>query len=177
MSADFKYEFTPEGRAKLNAMHNIPKATRWMLENWLAGAALSAANSARQMQKSGKGKKSGQMARNVGFIVKPMAGGYQGIVGTGVNRKVSVKYADIQDKGGLTKPEVTARSRKFFWAMFFKTHDDKWKGMALTKKTMFNVFIPRSHWFTSVIESRQSLLAEMLKPANVLNIAEKLGGK
>ena len=23
--------------------------------------------------------------------------------------------------------------RKFFWAMFYETEDDKWKGMALTK--------------------------------------------
>ncbi|KKM75715.1 hypothetical protein LCGC14_1387470 [marine sediment metagenome] len=53
-----------------------------------------------------------------------------------------VPYAQIQEKGGTTHPKVTAKSRGFFWHKFYETGDDKWKGMALTSKTQFDINIP-----------------------------------
>jgi phage gpG-like protein len=50
-------------------------------------------------------------------------------------------YAMIQQKGGSTHPNVTTRSRKFFWMMFYATGDEKWKWMALSKKNKFTVSI------------------------------------
>jgi len=61
---------------------------------------------------------------------------FEGTIGT------KVPYAAIHEFGGETHPRVTAKSRKFFWAMYFETGEDMWKGMALTDKDSFTVNIP-----------------------------------
>lgn len=48
-------------------------------------------------------------------------------------------YAEIHNSGGVLNIPVTQRSRKFFWAMFKATGDEKWKWMALTKKESFTI--------------------------------------
>lgn len=50
-------------------------------------------------------------------------------------------YARVQFLGGETHPSVTQKSRRFFWMMFFRTGDERWKWMALTKKQRFLVRI------------------------------------
>jgi hypothetical protein len=52
---------------------------------------------------------------------------------------IFVPYAAIHEFGGTIKVVVTAKMRSFFWAMWFETKDDKWKAMALTKKTEFKI--------------------------------------
>lgn len=52
-------------------------------------------------------------------------------------------YAEIHNDGGVIKVHITAKSRKFFWYMYKKTKDERWKGMALTKKTMMEIKIPK----------------------------------
>lgn len=52
-------------------------------------------------------------------------------------------YAKIHNEGGVLKIKVTPKSRKFFWYMFKKTQNAKWKWMALTKKDMMEVRIPK----------------------------------
>jgi len=54
-----------------------------------------------------------------------------------------VKYARIHNEGGTVRVPVTQRARRFFWAMFYETSDEKWKWMALTKKQSFTIRIPR----------------------------------
>lgn len=66
-----------------------------------------------------------------------------------------VPYAAIHNKGGVLRPRVTPKMRKFAWAMFYKETggkkgkgknggiDSKWKALALTKKTQLNVNIPQ----------------------------------
>ena len=175
----FSFELTPSGLAKQRAMRNIPKANRWIVTSWLAKAVQLTKGQAADMQKSKQhgGKKSGHLARNIGMVLISTANGLHGEVGTGVGKTQSVKYAQIQDKGGLTSPEVTDKMRKFAWAMHYKTKDDKWKGLALTKKQMLRIFIPRSRWFSGPIESVIPLLTNMLQPENALRVAEKMGGK
>ena len=173
----FSFELTPSGLAKQRAMRNIPKANRWILEKWLSKAVQLTKGQAKSMQKSGKGRKGPHMSGNIGMDVIPTTSGLLGLVGTGVGKTQSVKYAQIQDKGGLTSPEVTDKMRKFAWAMHYKTKDDKWKGLALTKKQMLRIFIPRSRWFSGPIESVIPLLTNMLQPENALRVAEKMGGK
>lgn len=53
-----------------------------------------------------------------------------------------VPYAEIHNEGGEVKQSitVTAKMRRFFWAMFADTKDEKWKFMALSK----NATIERS---------------------------------
>jgi phage gpG-like protein len=53
------------------------------------------------------------------------------------------EYADIHNNGGVINVKVTERSRKYFWYMFYQTKKQFWKNMALTKKEMFTVTIPK----------------------------------
>ena len=46
-------------------------------------------------------------------------------------------YAPIHEFGGRIR--LTDKMRKFSWAMFFKTKDDKWKWMALAKKSFLKI--------------------------------------
>jgi len=43
-------------------------------------------------------------------------------------------YASIHNEGGKVKTRVTKKFRAFAWAMYYKTKDESWKGLALTKK-------------------------------------------
>lgn len=52
-------------------------------------------------------------------------------------------YAAIHNEGGILNIPITERSRKFFWMMFKKTNDEKWKYMAITKKERMTVRIPK----------------------------------
>ncbi|MNS03108.1 Phage virion morphogenesis family protein [compost metagenome] len=57
-----------------------------------------------------------------------------------------VPYAGIQNTGGTITVRITPRSRKFFWYMFRKTKDNKWKWMALTKKESLRIVIPQRQY-------------------------------
>lgn len=77
-----------------------------------------------------------------------------------------VSYAPLHNWGGNTHPKVTAKMRKFAWAMYYKTagikkkgtkgkgkgkkrkrsippEAERWKGLALTKKKKLNIKIPQ----------------------------------
>jgi hypothetical protein len=43
----------------------------------------------------------------------------------------NMPYSKIQNDGGTV--QITSKMRKFFWAMYIKTKDEFWKGMALKK--------------------------------------------
>ena len=55
-------------------------------------------------------------------------------------------YSQIHNEGGVVNIPVTAQSRKYFWAMFKKTENAKYKAMALTKKTAFKVTIEKRQY-------------------------------
>lgn len=74
---------------------------------------------------------SGKLRR--GIIVKQASAGK---VVIGVDALVS-PYATLQNDGGTI--QVTTKMRKFFWAMWFQTKDEFWKGMALTKQKKLNI--------------------------------------
>jgi len=48
-------------------------------------------------------------------------------------------YSAIHNYGGKIK--ITDKMRKFFWAKYYSTRKDMWKGLALTKKT--HITIPK----------------------------------
>ena len=50
-------------------------------------------------------------------------------------------YAQIHNEGGEVDIPVTPDMRKFFWAMYFQTKEQRWKFMALTKKTVIKVVL------------------------------------
>ena len=57
-----------------------------------------------------------------------------------------VDYARIHNEGGEVHPRVTPKMRKFAWAMSYKAkgaEKEKWKGLALTKKSKLDIRIPQ----------------------------------
>jgi phage gpG-like protein len=68
----------------------------------------------------------------------------------------NVLYAGIHNAGGVTHPRVTQKMRKYAWARYYEAsgrEKDKepsesseaqiWKGLALTKKKVLNIKIPK----------------------------------
>lgn len=54
-----------------------------------------------------------------------------------------VPYAKIHNEGGEVNIPVTKEMRKFAWAMNYKTGDERWKGLALTRKSVIRVSMPK----------------------------------
>jgi len=64
-------------------------------------------------------------------------------VSIGSNKKVGgVPLIAVHHFGGQWKVPITDRMRKYFWAMFKKKKDEKFKYMALTQKDAFNITMP-----------------------------------
>lgn len=65
-----------------------------------------------------------------------------------------MEYSEIHNEGGMIY--ITEQMRKYFWAMFSKTGDDKWKWLALTKLTNFTIpkrqFMGESKTLNDMIE-------------------------
>lgn len=53
------------------------------------------------------------------------------------------EYADIHNNGGTVKIPITPKSRKYFWLMFKVTGNGMWKALALTKKQLITITIPK----------------------------------
>lgn len=193
-TADFTGAFL-----KTATMKNIPRATKYQATSWSSDTLRLLKRSATNMQKSGQGRKTGQLARNTGQQITVDDKGFRILLGTGVGGTQSVKYAQIQDKGGTTHPRVTDKMRKWAWAMHYAMFPREIRGMglrgrerkgaqatwnntsfykaiALTKKSVLDVTIPASNWFTGVIDARQPILGEMMKPEAVLQVAERMVG-
>lgn len=54
-----------------------------------------------------------------------------------------VTYARAHNYGATITVQVTPRMRSYFWAMHAKTGDERFKWMALTKKSEFQIDIPQ----------------------------------
>lgn len=57
--------------------------------------------------------------------------------GRRVTLNSNMPYSKLQNDGGSIP--VTSQMRKFFWAMYKESKDEFWKGMALTKKSHFQI--------------------------------------
>jgi len=82
--------------------------------------------------------------------------------------KTSSKYAAAQQFGTTNTIRITTASRKYFWAMYFNTGLDLYKGLALTKKSSVKVTIPASPF---IIIQQQDLedIAEDIARAQASN--------
>ena len=69
-------------------------------------------------------------------IVLRVSGGF--VIDVGSNRP----YARTHQLGGQWKVPVTKKMRGYFWHKYYETKEGKWKGMALTNKTEFNIVMP-----------------------------------
>lgn len=72
-----------------------------------------------------------------------------------VDVRFSKVYAAIQEFGGTTHPTVTRKSRAFFWYMLKATGDEKWKGMALSKKSHFTVHIDARPYLRPAMDTKR----------------------
>ena len=53
------------------------------------------------------------------------------------------EYGQIHNEGGTVHPKVTPKMRKFAWFKFKQTGDENWKWLALTKKSVLTINIPK----------------------------------
>ena len=76
-------------------------------------------------------------------------------------------YAAIHQFGGTIKPTIpiTPKMRKFFWAKFYETGIDSWKGIALTKKKELKpvIQIPARPFITLTEEDLDEILETIIK--------------
>ena len=181
---------------RVEALSMFLKAVRKIMTTWLTDTVKEAKVSAGSLKKTAgirKGSKSGQLMRNIDFILQERGNVLHGEAGTGVGRAKSVVYSHIQDKGGtirkknklLTVPlgDTKGRIANFPDGFFVKSK----KGNVLycqrqgkRLKPLFalkeKVEIPATSWFSSVIDKRQPILNDMMKPENVFREALKLAG-
>lgn len=54
-----------------------------------------------------------------------------------------VPYAQVHNEGGIVRPQVTRKMRKWAWAKHYETKDPMYKAIALTRKNRLNIKIPR----------------------------------
>ena len=57
-----------------------------------------------------------------------------------------LNYAAIHNEGGTITVKVSAKMKRFFWYMYKKTEDEKWKWMALTKNETLTIKIPKRQY-------------------------------
>ena len=68
-------------------------------------------------------------------------------------------YAKIHNEGGIITLPVTKKMKKYFWYMYKKTQNEKWKWMALTKKETLTIKIPKRQF----IGESETLMNELDK--------------
>jgi len=70
-----------------------------------------------------------------------------------------LNYAAIHNEGGTITVKVSAKMKRYFWYMYKKTEDEKWKWMALTKKETLTIKIPKRQF----IGESETLMNELDK--------------
>jgi len=163
---------------KTQVLGTLGRAHKYQATSWTAETIKALMRSAADRQISTRvhhSKKTSMMGRNIGKIITVGDERWIITIGTGVGGKQTVPYAKIQDEGGTTHPTVTKRMRGWAWFMYAKWKEERFKWLALTKKSKLDVNIPASKWFTSVIEEREPILSAMMQKNVVLQVAEIMG--
>lgn len=171
----------------------LPVAARKQVEMWAVDTVTMLKRSASDMKSSDR--KTGHMARNVSMRVEQNSDFYSIYIGTGLPGFKSVKYANIQDKGGVIRakgkmltipaPGVKGTIHNYPGGFFMKTRKGNTvyfaapsakSGRVHTLKPLFllrrQVTIPASGWFTTPINVRKPALAAMMQPGTVYKVAE-----
>lgn len=86
-----------------------------------------------------------------GSMYKPFARSGVAEVPLGVDTK-EIPYARIHEFGGTITVPITPKMRRYFWYAYYQTRDDKYRFMALTKKTSFTIAMPARPYFSPSIE-------------------------
>lgn len=72
-------------------------------------------------------------------------------------------YAKIHNEGGTINIPITKKSRKYFWAMYKLTNDEKWKYMALSKKNHIVLKFPKRQFIGESATLMKTLDTELKK--------------
>lgn len=78
-----------------------------------------------------------------------------------------LSYAAIHNEGGTITVKVTEKMRKYFWAMYYRTQDSRYKWMALTEKETLTIHIPKRQFigesYTLDKQLEKLIIEEMLQ--------------
>lgn len=178
---------------KTATLLTVPKATKHVITQWATDTVMMLKRAAGAMQKAGPGRKTGQLGHNIGMEATPSESLYKVIIGTGVGRTQSVKYASIQDVGGtihkkdkmLTIPlgKTKGLIRNYPGGFFFKSKrgnllyavkvggkkNPKILPLFILKD---QVTLPATHWFSGIVDARKEDLQDAMQPESVLKVAE-----
>lgn len=81
-------------------------------------------------------------------------------------------YAAIHEFGGVTHPEVTDKMRAWAWAKFFKTGNELFKGIALTKKDKLTIKIKKRPFMQPGVEDNIPWFRTRIKQVMLKSIGE-----
>ncbi|WP_264521189.1 phage virion morphogenesis protein [Flavobacterium sp. N1994] len=75
----------------------------------------------------------------------------------------TAKHAKIHNEGGILKIPVTAKMKKYFWYMFKKTGQSQYRAMALTKKSYFEIKMPKRQFMGDSATFRATIQNKFIK--------------
>lgn len=175
---------------KTQVLLQLGRASKKQATLWSSATVKKLMRSAKNMKSSGRG--TGFMSNNIGQSISD--DGRKILIGTGVHGTKNVIYANIQDTGGLIKakkakyltipfPGIKGVARNFSNTFFLKSKagnlilaqalGGKIKPLFLLRKS---VMIPRSGWFTDVVERALPELSTMMTEEAILKKAEGMAG-
>lgn len=178
---------------KTAVLKRIPKAEKHVVTQWATDTVMMLKRRAASMQKSGKGRKTGHLARNVGMESSLREDDFKIMIGTGVGRTQSVKYASIQDQGGVIKKKdkmltiplgaTKGLIRNYPGGFFVKSSAGNvlycqrvGAGARAKLRPLFllrdQVTLEATNWFSGIIDAREKDLAEAMQPEHALKVAE-----
>jgi len=184
--------------AKSAALKLVPRAAKAQVTAWTTKTVAELMRAASRLQKSGAGRHTGDLARNIGYEIGATEERWQTIIGTGVGGRKSIVYAAIQDKGGT----INARNRKYLTIPLagVKGTAANYPGSFIVRSKKGNLLIcergrdglrplfalkpsvtlPATGWFSNAVYARQPLLDEMMRPEALFERAQAMaraGGK
>jgi hypothetical protein len=191
-----------EALRKTQVLKALPRAFKKVVTSWGAESVRVLKRSAAGMQKSGRGRKTGDLARNVGMEIGREENAYRTLIGTGVGNTKSVVYARIQDVGGTIRPKnkkylaiplpgTKGVPKNFPDAFVIRSRGGsllivqrKWKKVRggenyRQSSELVPLFVlknevrlPATYWFSGPMRQRIEYLEEAARPENVLKLAE-----
>ena len=186
-----KMTITPEGQKKMKRLKNMDKGIRLQMEQW-------GSKTVRRLKEHTLGGGilnvgTAHLKRNVAFKVHSLGHITKTEVGTGVGTAKEVKYARIQEKGGVIKPKrakmltipfrgVKGKASNYPGAFIVKKKSGKMfiakkKGRGLQPLFTLKkqVRIPARRWLSRTINEMKPYLYQLLRPKDILNALKRVG--
>ena len=181
---------------KTEIVKNIPRAARKIATRWAAESVEILKRSAASLQRSGKGRHSANLSKNIAMETRLAGEDLHVAVGTGVGPAKNVIYARIQDEGGtirkkdkrLTIPlgQTEGRIANYQGGFWITSRAGNvlycqriGKGPRAKIKPLFvlrdQVRLPATHWFSGPMRRQLEALDQTMSPDYVYMQAEVMG--